>query len=157
MGEIIFLAVLEAAFIYLYTTIASFPQSLLDNSGGAGLFPGIILIMLIVLIPLRIIKIIFKQEKEKFVFKEMFQGTRFLYLSSLVISTILMPVLGYTVSMSLFLALVINSFYYKVHGKIGAVKSVLLRNVILVGFVFLLKVFFTNILVFRFPTGIFGF
>jgi len=157
MGEIIFLSTLEVIFIYLYTMVDDFPVSILDTSGGAGLFPRVVLLFLLILIPLQIITILFKKNKEKFVFKEIFQGMRLLFLVALILTVGLMPLIGFTISMILFLLVVINWFYYNVHGNIGKIKSVILRCSIVTVYVIALKLFFTVVLNFTFPTGIVGF
>jgi len=157
MGEIIFLSTLEVIFIYLYTMVDEFPVSILDTSGGAGLFPTAVLLFLLIMIPLQIINILFKKNKEKFVFKEMFQGMRLVFLVGLILSVALMPFIGFTISMILFLLVVVNWFFYNVHGNLGKTKSVILRSSVVVSYVIALKIFFTVILNFTFPTGIVGF
>ena len=42
MGELVFLAVVSAVAVVMFIMTFQFPSSILDQSGGAGLFPRII-------------------------------------------------------------------------------------------------------------------
>lgn len=159
MGEIIFLLVLWIGSFYLYTLTANFAISILDQSGGAALFPRIVLIFLMVVIAVRIIKTFISvknKEYEGFVFSELFKGTRFVYFVGLVLYVLLMPVLGYTLSTIAFVAGIMNIFYYNVHKKLGTPKAIIIRNISVILLTILVKMFFKSILGVDLPNGFFG-
>ncbi len=156
MGEIIFLAILGLFLGYLFLTTSSFPISVMDNSGGAAFFPRIVLGFLIALIIIRIISILFTREKSKFIIKEMFQGIRLFFVISLILYATILPIIGYIISTTLFLIVVVNVFYYKANETLGTTKTIIIRNVLLLTFVLSLNIFFTEILGVVLPVGIFG-
>lgn len=82
MGELIFNVLLAAAGVILYVMTYSFPTSIFDKSGGAGMYPRIVIIALMILLVIRSLQILRSPEEKqrKFIFFEMFQGPRLIYI-----------------------------------------------------------------------------
>ena len=68
MGEIIFLLLLAAIGGYYYYESLGYTVGRFDTTGGGGLFPRAILIVLFVLLAARLIEILVKKEKAPFKF-----------------------------------------------------------------------------------------
>lgn len=113
MGELLFLAVVSAAAVIMFFMTFQFPSSILDQSGGAGLFPRIIVVMLLACILLRLFQYRKRPETRKhFVFLEMFQGLRLGYIVMTGVYIALMAPLGYVISTIAYMMVLINFFYY---------------------------------------------
>lgn len=82
MGELIFNALLAVAGVILYVMTYSFPTSIFDKSGGAGMYPRIVIIALMILLVIRSLQILRSPEEKqrKFIFFEMFYGPRLIYI-----------------------------------------------------------------------------
>jgi hypothetical protein len=156
MGEIIFLSFLGSIGVVLYILTYSFEINLLDKSGGAAMFPRIVIIFLLVFIIIRIIFLIIAQKRTPFVFKELFQGKKLLFVTSLAAYVILMKPLGYIICSILFLLFIVNNFYVSVHSGWGTPKQIAVRNILSILFVIGMKFFFSNVLKVFLPAGIFG-
>lgn len=159
MGEVIFLLILWIGSFYFFTLTAGFSISVLDKSGGAALFPRLILIFLMVVIGVRIIKLLLlikNKENEDFVFVEMFKGTRLIYVGGLTLYVVLMPILGYILSTIVFMVGMMNIFYYNVHKSLGTLKAIIIRNILAILLVIAVNIFFKNILGVYLPSGFFG-
>lgn len=155
MGEIIFLAVITAVIGYLYILTGSFPVNALDTTGGAAMFPRVVIIVLALLIVIRIIQIIKNKElKVHFVFFELLKGSTGIFLLSLVAYIFLFSILGYVVATILYLVLTITYCYYKKYGNIGSAKAVIIRVALSVAGTLVLYWFFTSVLLVRMPAGI---
>ncbi len=154
MGEIVFSGLLFLFSGYLFYLTFDFPVNILERSGGAGLFPRIVLAFLMVFLIIRIVQILCQKEKKPFVFTEMFKGIRLFYLITLVAYVALLKVLGYFICTTLFLAVMINVLYRQVRGEWGTVKTIVLRNVLIVAFAVLMNLFFAKILHVLLPVGI---
>ena len=102
MGELVFLAVVSAVAVIMFIMTFQFPSSILDQSGGAGLFPRI-----------RLCQYLRKPETRKhFVFLEMFQGLRLVYIVMTGVYIAVMAPLGYIISTVAYMLALINFFYY---------------------------------------------
>jgi hypothetical protein len=156
MGEIIFLSFLGSIGVVLYILTYSFEINLLDKSGGAAMFPRIVIIFLLVFIIIRIISLIIAQKRTPFVFKELFQGKKLLFVTSLAAYVILMKPLGYIICSILFLLFIVNNFFVSVHSGWGTPKQIAVRNILSILFVIGMKLFFSNVLKVFLPVGIFG-
>ena len=154
MGEIVFLGLLFLLSGYLFYLPFYFPVNILERSGGAGLFPRIVLAFLMVFLIIRIIQILCQNEKKPFVFAEMFKGTRFFYLITLTAYVALLKVFGYFICTTLFLAIMINILYRQVLGEWGSVKIIVIRNLLIIAFAVLMNLFFSKILHVLLPVGI---
>jgi len=153
VGEIIFLGILFLACSYLFSLTFSFQTSVLDKSGGAALFPQIVIIFLLIFLALRIILILRTKEKKPFVFLELFQGMRLFFFTALVLYIIAIKPVGYVISTIIYLLIVINVFYYSTRGNWGNPKSILIRNTCIFAFVFLMNTFFASMLKVLLPQG----
>lgn len=154
MGELIFLgliAVICGVFFYLSF---DFQVSLLDRSGGAALWPRIIILFLMVFVIIRFVQVLRTKKKEEFVFLELFKGPRFFLLVCLVAYIIAFKYVGYIISTSLFLVVVVNVFYKWTKDDFGTVKSIIFRSVLLILFVIALNYFFAEIVNIPLPAGI---
>lgn len=153
MGELIFLGIIAAVCgVFFYLTF-DFQVSLLDRSGGAALWPRIIIIFLMIFVIIRFIQVLREKDKGEFVFLELFKGPRFFLLASLVAYIVAFKSLGYIISTSLFLVVVVNVFYKWTKDDFGSVKSIVIRNTLLILFVIALNYFFAEIVNIPLPTG----
>ena len=153
MGELIFLGLIMAICgVFFYLTF-DFQVSLLDRSGGAALWPRIIIIFLMIFVIIRFIQVLREKDKGEFVFLELFKGPRFFLLASLVAYIVAFKSLGYIISTSLFLVVVVNVFYKWTKNDFGSVKSIVIRNTLLILFVIALNYFFAEIVNIPLPTG----
>lgn len=154
MGEIVFLGLFLIACCYLLFLTFSFPVNILDKSGGAGLFPRIVLLFLMVFLIIRMVQLLCRKNKEPFVFLEMFQGTRLFYLIGLAVYVAALKVVGYFICTVLFLGVTINLLYKQQKGGWGSIKAVVIRNVLIVAFVLAMNFFFAKVLHVMLPEGI---
>ena len=141
MGELVFLALLLAVCTLFYGMSFDFKTSILDTSGGAALWPRIVIIFLVM--------IIIKQ----FVFKELFQGSRLFFLLSLFGYVILFRYAGYLISTMLFLLITMNIFYKITRDNFGSMRSIIVRNGVAVAFVFGCNFFFAEVVHIALPQG----
>lgn len=154
MGEITFLFILILGLIYLYVLTGSFPTNMLDNTGGAAMFPRFVIVLLGILLIVRIIQIIrLKQINEHFVFRELFAGSTGVFMLLIVLYVLMFSVLGYIVSTILFAITAVTYCYYKKTGNVGTVKQVIIRILISSIGTLLLYWFFSDILTVRMPHG----
>lgn len=155
IGELIFLTVLEISAGFFLSRSDNFAVSIMDKSGGAGLFPTLILKFLMAVIGIRIVLILAIPEnrKEDFVFLELFQGNRFFLLTMIIGYAVVVDLAGYLLSSTIFLLVTVNYFFYKVNGSFGSRKIILIRNVIIIAFAILLFLFFTRVLGAVLPTS----
>lgn len=154
MGEIVFLGLLFLFCGYLFYLTFSFPVNILERSGGAGLFPRLVLIFLMVFLIIRIVQILCVKKKSPFVFVEMFQGTRLFYLIALVAYVAGLKIFGYFICTILFLGVTINVLYRQLKGGWGSAGAIVIRNVSIVVFAAVMYFFFAQILRVLLPTGI---
>lgn len=153
MGELIFLGLIAAICgVFFYLTF-DFQVSLLDRSGGAAMWPRIIIAFLMIFVIIRFIQVVRTKKKEEFVFLELFRGPRLFLLAALVVYIIAFKPVGYILSTSLFLLVVVNVFYKWTKGNLGTVKSIVVRNVLLIAFVVALYFFFAEIVNIPLPVG----
>lgn len=111
MGELLFLSLIMAICgVFFYLTF-DFQVSLLDHSGGAAMWPRIIIAFLMIFVIIRFIQVIRTKKKEEFVFFELFRGPRLFLLTALVVYIIAFKYIGYIPSTCLFLLAVVNVFY----------------------------------------------
>lgn len=157
MGEIIFLLILIAISVLGFIEAGTFPVSIFEKTGGPALFPKILFVGLAIFAVIRIIMILRSKEKKKFVFVELFQSTRGVFLLASVVYVLVMEYLGYIISTALFLVVICNYLYWKRHDTKGTVKSIILRNVAMIVITFLLYVFFAKVMTINLPQGLFGF
>jgi len=157
MGELIFLALLLVIGISFWFMTFSFTVSPLDKSGGAGVFPRMVIILLLAFVVLRIFQVLRKKEKAHFIFLELFSGIRLFFLLSFVVYVVALNWLGYLISSILFLAITTNYFSYKTRDSFGTVKLIVLRNAGVIAFVFATYHFFDTTLHIALPRGWLGF
>lgn len=155
MGELIFMLIVAVTAIALFINTYSFPVSIIDQSGGAGLFPRIVIILLLFFMTVRTVRWFINPEtRRKFVFVEMFQGTRLIYLIGTVLYIAILPFLGYVLSTILFMGTMVNYFYSVQWNKRPSVgtESIIMIGILIgtIGLYF----FFGEILNIRLPQGI---
>ena len=124
MGELVFLAVVSAVAVVMFIMTFQFPSSILDQSGGAGLFPRIIVVLLLACVLMRLFQFRKKTElKKHFVFLEMFQGLRLVYILMTGVYIALRAPLGYVISTIAYMLALINFFYYAQLERKPSVKT----------------------------------
>lgn len=154
MGEIIFLAVFLFAAIFLYTLTGDFRISKMDTSGGAAMFPRLVILLLCICLLLRIGQIIWKKEKKGFVWKELFIKARAFFVLSLLAYVVLLKPLGYILATGLFLMVTVNRLYHYQKGSYGRAGEILLRNLLLLAFSLVMYFAFSGILSVNLPKGL---
>lgn len=153
MGELVFLALLLAVCTLFYGMSFDFKTSILDTSGGAALWPRIVIIFLVMIIIIRGIQVIKERDRKQFVFKELFQGSRLFFLLSLFGYVILFRYAGYLISTMLFLLITMNVFYKITRDNFGSMRSIIVRNGVAVAFVFGCNFFFAEVVHIALPQG----
>ncbi|WP_428768670.1 tripartite tricarboxylate transporter TctB family protein [Treponema sp. HNW] len=146
MGELFFLGIILIICILFFFMTFNFPVSILDKSGGAGVFPRVVLIFLAVSIVTRIFIILKDKEKKHFILFELFQGTQLKFFLSIAAYILLLNKLGYIIATLLFAYGTVNGFFYYTTGSSGSKKQILIRNICITLFVFFMHYFFSNIL-----------
>ncbi len=158
MGEVIFSGVVAVIAVVLFINSATFPESIIDQTGGAALFPRIIIILLLVTLAVRVVIILRdKEEREKpFAFIDFFKGRRLVFFLLFIGYTLVMTTLGFFLSSSIFLAIAIPFLYKLQHGKFMSVKRLVISTVISTSMVFALYYIFVNYFNVILPSGILG-
>ena len=154
MGESIFLASLAAVAGTMLFETMHYPTGALDRSGGPGIFPTILIAILLAFIALRLVAIIRSRKQEKFVFMEMFRGIRLLFLVALGLTILLMESIGFVPMISLFLIVSVHCFYFAANDSWGSYRLIAVRSLVLVGFTVGMYVFFQAALGVQLPAGI---
>ncbi len=154
MGEIVFLLCIAGVGAAYYLEATGYAMPKLDNSGGPAFFPKLICAILVVLILARVIQIIARKDKNRFVYKNLFLGTTGFFTIGVILFVLLMPFLGYIISCFLFLSIVSNALLYAKTKSFGTVKSIIVRELSFLVFVTVLYYFFTHVLYVAFPDGI---
>lgn len=156
MGELIFLAcILVVCGVFFYLTFG-FQVSVLDTSGGAALWPRIVIVFLVVFLVIRAIQVIRERgtgDQEEFIFTELFKGKRLFFLTALAVYILVFKFLGYIASTILFLAVVVNVFYKWTKDGFGSLKSILIRNALIVVFTVAMYFFFAEVVHIMLPAG----
>ena len=100
MGELIFNALLAVVAVILYVLTFSFPTSIFDKSGGAAMYPRIVIVFLLALLLIRSLQILRSPEEKakKFVFLEMFKGPRLIYILTTLAYFLLVKPVGFILS-----------------------------------------------------------
>lgn len=154
MGEILFLSLFLIGSIYLFLLTGDFRLSKMDTSGGAALFPRIVIIFLCLFLVIRIIQALCEKEKKPFAIRELWEGSRRFFILSLVGYVLLLKGLGYIISTILFLIITCNGFRFYETNSWEFKKSLVVSNLLLVVFVLALNFFFKNLLSVYLPAGI---
>lgn len=157
MGEIGFLAIFGVIAIFMYGMTGSFRISKMDISGGAALFPRIIIILFLICVIVRIFQILRMKDKTEFIWKNIFKKGRLEFVIALIVYALILAPLGYIISTSLFLLFSVNLFYYLGYDNFGSAKQIVLRSSTLIIFTVALYFVFSNILMVGLPAGILNF
>ncbi len=155
MGEIIFLLLFFALAIFLYTLTGDFRVSKMDTSGGAAMFPRLVIILLCICLLLRIGQIILKKEQKEFIWRELFQKARLYFVVCLLAYAVLLKPLGYIPATCLFLMAAVNRLYYIQKGTYGKPVEIAVRNLLLIGFSVAMYFAFSGVLSVNLPKGMF--
>ena len=139
MGETIFLLCFCAAAIAMYGMTGNFRISKMDTSGGAAMFPRIVIILLLVFLAI--------------MGRELFTGSRFFFLICFCAYVVCLKLLGYRVATYLFLLFSVNGFMKVEKGAYGTARELVVRNLILLVFVLAMYCLFGTVLSIKLPTG----
>jgi putative tricarboxylic transport membrane protein len=152
--EYVFLGII-AVFATLFLKDATqYKIASYDTSGGPGIFPKYILILLLVAIAAQIIYKIIKKEKTHFVFFELLKGERGIILGSLIVYLAVLSILGFILSTSIFLIATVNYLYYRGHDGFGEKKSIAIRSGFSVCVAFIIYYVFVQLMHVILPAGI---
>ena len=157
MGECVFLGVLIILSCVYYMQTLSYGAVIGDASGGAGFFPRIVCVCLVLLATIRLAQIIRSKEKKHYKMIEMFQGTTGMFSVSTVILVISMPYLGFVLSGFIYLTVVCGVLRKAKTGEFGAAKWVALREIVFFLLLVGIYAFFTRILFVALPAGLLNF
>ncbi len=159
MGELIFNAIIAVVGVILFVMTYSFPSSIIDKSGGAGMFPRIVIIFLFAFLIIRTVQILRSEEerKKKFVFLEMFNGSRLIYILSTLAYFLLVKPVGFIISSVIYLVIIILYFYKLQEGKWLSGKGSVIVVICVTAGVILLDYLFCRVLGVLLPRGILGF
>lgn len=139
--------------VMFYMT-GDFRISKMDTSGGAALFPRIIIILLLIFIAVRVIQILISKEKKNFAGKELFIGSRLYFIVCLVLYVVSLKVLGYIIATSLFLLFTVNRFVQIEKGTIGKAAQIVVRSAVMIVFVLAMNWAFGTFLSVHLPPGL---
>lgn len=153
MGELVFLALILVVCAVFYGMSFEFKTSVLDTSGGAAFWPRIVIVFLACFVIIRGIQVIKNKGDRKFVFGELFRGSRLIFLLSLTGYIVLFKYVGYLISTMLFLLITVNVFYKITRDNFGSVRSIVLRNAAAVAFAFGCYFFFAKVVHIALPQG----
>lgn len=158
MGELFFIGILAVLGLAMFGASFFFQTSLIDKSGGAALFPRIIIVVLLVLLLVRAIQILRSktQRATHFAFAEMFQGARLFFFILFFLYAISMTTLGFVVASTLFLIVAIVFLYKEQYAKKMPIKKVILCCLCCGTSVFVINYCFVNFFNVVLPSGILG-
>lgn len=152
--EYVFLGII-AVFATLFLKDATqYKIASYDTSGGPGMFPKYILILLLVAVTALVIQKIIKKDKTKFVFFELLKGERGIILGSLILYLAVLSVFGFILSTSIFLMFTVNYLYFRGHSGSGGRKSIAIRSGFSVGIALIINYVFVNLMHVMLPSGI---
>lgn len=157
MGECIFLGVLAVLSGVYYVQTLGYEAVIGDASGGAGFFPRLVCIGLILLALIRFFQIVKKKEWGHFKMMEMFQGMMGMFTISTLLLVVSMPYLGFVVSGFLYLTVVCGILRKAKTGEPEVKLQFLLREAVFLCLLFGIYSFFTKILFVALPAGILTF
>lgn len=159
MGELIFNALLAIMGVVLYVMTYSFPVSKFDKSGGAAMYPRIVIIALMILLIIRTVQILRSDEekKRKFIFFEMFQGSRLIYVLVTLAYFLLVKRVGFIIMTIVYLIGTILYFYTLQEEKKPSAKVVAIVVAAVIPSTILLDYLFCEILGVLLPAGLIGF
>ncbi len=130
MGEVIFLLAIIGYSLYIYITSINFEVLSFDTSGGPGLFPSAVSLIIIVVSLILIINILRKRERKHFVFLELFNRTRGPYLLLLIAYVVSLRWFGFLIS-SIVYVNIASHLFMSLQGKpFGGALAVTRRIVI---------------------------
>ncbi len=159
MGELIFEAVLAIIGAAMFFVSFSFRESIIDQSGGPGLFPRIVIIMLFVALAARAFVVLRndKEKAKKFTFFEMFMGNRLIFLLIFLAYILLVRPLGFLISTWAFMLITIPFLYKLQYGKRMSGKAIAIESAISIAGVFILYYVFSECFNVLLPAGLLGF
>lgn len=159
MGELIFNALLAVVAVILYVLTFSFPTSIFDKSGGAAMYPRIVIIFLLVLLAIRTLQVLRSPEEKarKFVFLEMFKGPRLVYILTTLAYFLLVKPVGFILATIVYLIWSISYFYYLQEEKRPSGKVISIICAAVIPGVVILDYVFCKVLGVLLPAGIVGF
>lgn len=154
MGEIIFLLLLAGGAVLYLIEASGYPMPRFEVSGGPAIYPKMILIVFLILVMVRILQIVSSRKKERFIFSELFIGTRGVFWISFILYVLVVKTIGYHITTSVFLIGMTEFFYYKKTKSPGTAKQVLLRSAGLIFFVAGMYWFFAATMNVLLPKGL---
>lgn len=152
--EYIFLGIIAVFSILFLKESMSYGVASFDTSGGPGLFPKYIIILLLIAVLCYAVWKILKKDKTKFEFVSLFLKERGVILLSLVLYLALLQILGFTVSTILFLCFTTNFLYYKTNAAIGTKKGIIFRVLFSVAAAFFVRFIFVGLMHVILPKGL---
>lgn len=157
MGEVIFLGIIAVLDIMYLLETFKYKIPVYDNTGGPGIYPKIILTILLTAIVIRIIKILHNKTKEHFVFKELFEKDRLFFVVAFATYIMIMRPLGIILSTIIYMTSVCFYIALAVDGTMGTTRTIASRIVAFCLMSILIYLFFSSVMNVALPKGIFHF
>ena len=159
MGELIFNALLAVVGVVLYVMTYSFPTSIFDKSGGAGMYPRFVIIALMILLAVRTLQILKSPEEKhrKFIFFEMFHGPRLIYILTTLAYFLLVKRIGFIICTAIYLIGMILYLWALQEQKRPSRKMAAIVAAAVVPSVVALDWLFCEVMGVLLPAGILGF
>ncbi len=152
MGEIIFIAILAVIGLITFFTTQGYEVLALDESGGPGIFPSAVGLILFVLCVALLAQLIYnkyhkKQETKPFGFKEFFIGVRGIFVAISILFVVAVQFIGFLWPSIVYVnALVVLMVYFKNKNLGKNVKTIIIRTVFVTLGVVACYFFFTSAL-----------
>ncbi len=159
MGELIFMAILIVVGVAMFIMTYDFPIATLDTSGGASMFPRVVVIIMCVLVAIRIIQILHtkKEDRKPFAFLEIFKGNTLVYVLSTTLYFVLAPTLGFIISSTIYMIGIIIFFHKIQYDKLPSIKKSVIISAITIAAIVGLNYVFSDVLNVLLPVGLIGF
>lgn len=154
MGEIFFLGIIAVLDIMYLLETFKYKIPVYDNTGGPGIYPKIILVILLAAIVIRIIRILHSKTKEHFIFRELFEKDRLFFVVAFAAYIMIMRPLGIILSTIIYMTSVCFYIALAIDGTIGTTRTITCRIVAFCLMSILIYLFFSNVMNVALPKGV---
>jgi hypothetical protein len=148
------LLLLAGAGAYYYAETLAYRVSRFERTGGAGVYPRMIIICLFIFIALRLIQKIAEKDWKKFVFFNLFRGRRGVFFFAFLLYVLLMPFLGYLIGTTVYLLFTSAYLTFLKEGSLKNRKRLALRSLLFLALVGGIHWFFVTFLNVSVPSGL---
>ena len=153
----IFLLLLAGLDLYYFAETFSYRKPLYDNTGGPAVFPRVILILLLICLAVRIIQIVVRKEKRRFIFLDLFKGSTGVFLFAFAGYILCMEFLGMILDTVLYMGFISHYMIYQRDGSIGSLRSAAVHMAVYILMAAALYWFFSGVMNVAVPKGLLRF